>query len=231
MLNSSSIAGATLIALAVGLFIPSAASGRLAALQTGRRHHPDVLRTWLLRRKAVPGSSLLSMALRTLSSELRAGATPVEALARSAGDPPLWPHALAAARFGDRVDRGLRLDADNRPDIAGPLRQFAACWQVGVVRGSGLAASVERLSVSLRVQQELHSTLRSELAAPVATARMLGLLPVIGIVMGYLLGADPLVWFVGSSAGLIVLASAVVLTVAGVMWTRRIVRRVARGLL
>ena len=219
------------IALAVWVLIPSASGGRLAALETGRRQDADVVRTWLRRRKPVSGPALLASALRTLASELRAGSAPVEALERAAGEPPLWPHALAAARFGDRVDRGLRLDAERRPDLAGPLRQFAACWHVGVVRGSGLASSVERLAVSLRVQQELHSTLRSELAAPRATARMLGLLPVVGIAMGYLLGADPLAWFLGSPAGLIVFASAVVLTLVGVTWTRRIVQRVERGLL
>lgn len=222
------IAAAAVIGLAAWTLVPRAASRRLAML--GRRHDADVVRTWLRRRKPVIGQALLVTALRTLSSELRAGSTPVEALARSAGNPPLWPHALAAARFGDRVDRGLRLDAEHRADIAGPLRQFAACWHVGVVRGSGLANSVDRLAVSLRVQQDLHSTLRSELAAPRATARMLGLLPVIGIVMGYLLGADPLAWFLGSPAGLSVLALAVLLTVVGGIWTRRIVRRVERGL-
>ena len=225
------IAAAIAIALAVWILVPSASSGRLAALETGRRNDSDVVRTWLRRRRPASGPALLAPALRTLASELRAGSAPVEALERAAGDPPLWPHALAAARFGDRVDRGLRLDAEKRPDIAGPLRQFAACWHVGVVRGSGLAASVERLAVSLRVQQELDSTLRSELSAPRATARMLGLLPVIGIAMGYLLGADPLAWFLGSSAGLIVLASSVALTLLGVTWTRRIVQRVERGLL
>ena len=225
------IAAALTIALAVWVLVPTTSSGRLAALESGRQHDIDVVRTWLRRRKRVPGPSLLVTALRMLSSELRAGSTPGEALERAAGDPPLWPHALAAARFGDRVDQGLRLDAERREDIAGPLRQFAACWHVGVTRGSGLAVSVDRLAVSLRVQQELQSTLRSELAAPRATARMLGLLPVIGIVMGYLLGADPLGWFLGSPVGVMVLACAFFLTLVGVIWTRRIVRRVERGLL
>lgn len=229
MLTYVGIVAAILTALAVWVLVPSASSGRLAAL-ANRNSDVDVVRTWLRRRKPVSSQALLATALRTLSSELRAGSTPVEALERAAGNPPLWPHALAAARFGDRVDRGLVLDAQRRPDIAGPLRQFAACWHVGVVRGSGLALSVERLAVSLRVQQELHSTLRSELAAPRATARMLGLLPVIGIALGYLLGADPLAWFLGSSAGLTVLALAVFLTIVGVAWTKRIVRRVERGL-
>lgn len=227
----TTVAIALAVALAVWVVVPSASSGRLAALEGGPRGDSDIVRTWLHRRKPVSGPAMLATALRTLASELRAGSAPVEALERASGDPPLWPHALAAARFGDRVDRGLRLDAEKRPDLAGPLRQFAACWHVGVVRGSGLASSVERLAVSLRVQQELHSTLRSELAAPRATARMLGLLPVVGIAMGYLLGADPLAWFLGSPAGLIVLTSAVVLTLVGVTWTRRIVQRVERGLL
>lgn len=220
------------IGLAVWLLIPSITQQRVMAVHGGTQSSRDLLA--LLnerRRRRIPTpAERLAVALRTLSSELRAGGTPSEALIRAAGSPPIWPNAIAASRFGEPVDRGFLSDAEMNPAIAPALRQLAACWHVGVTRGSGLAVSIERLVLSLRAQQDLTRTLRNELAAPRATSRMLAFLPVVGVAMGYLLGADPVAWFLGSSAGVVVLAIAVALTVAGSVWTRRIVQRVERGL-
>ena len=228
---AAAIAG-VLTALSVWLTIPATSHTRLGSLQGSNAPESDLLQRVLRRRGSHQPSAheRLAAGLRTLAAELRAGCTPIEALERASGSPPLWPKALAAARFGDPVDVGLLHDAQLSREIASQLRQLAACWQVGVIRGAGLALSVERLALSLRSQQELHATLRSELSAPRATSRMLALLPFIGVLMGYLLGADPVSWFLGSTPGLMVLVIAVLLTVIGSLWTRRIVSNVERGL-
>ncbi len=225
-------AAAIFVGMAVWLLISPASLTRLEVVHGGGAREADSVKQFLSRRKAKPVTvhERLALALRTLAAELRAGCTPSEALARSAGNPPIWPNALAAARFGDPVDAAYAADALHHPAIAGPLRQLSASWHVGVMRGSGLAVSVERLALSLRAQQELQTTLRNELAAPRATSRMLAFLPVIGVAMGYLLGADPIAWFFGSPVGLTVLLIAVLLTTVGALWTRAIVRRVERGL-
>lgn len=225
------IAGAV-IATAVWLVIPSISQQRVMSVHGRDPVSRDALATaWNRRRRKEPTrTEHFGAALRTLASELRAGTAPGEALARAAGHPAIWPNALAAARFGESVDAGFITDAERSPDLAVGLRQLAACWHVGVTRGSGLAVSVERLALSLRAQHELQSTLRNELAAPRATGRMLAFLPLVGVAMGYLLGADPIAWFLGSSVGVVVFAIALVLTIAGTVWTRRIVQRVERGL-
>lgn len=225
------IAG-TAIAGAVWIVIPSISQQRVMSVHGRDSARHDVLATaWSRRRRTGPSrSEQLAAALRTLSSELRAGTAPAEALARAAGNPPLWPNALAASRFGEPVDAGFMADAEQDHELAISLRQLSACWHVGVTRGSGLAVSVERLALSLRAQRELQNTLRNELAAPRATGRMLAFLPLVGVAMGYLLGADPIAWFLGSSAGALVLAMALALTIVGSVWTRRIVQRVERGL-
>lgn len=228
----TAIPAAALLGIAVWLLIAPASRTRLEVIHGGSARDVDSVKRFLSRRKTKPVTvhERLTVALRTLSAELRAGSTPGEALARSAGAPPLWPNALAAARFGDPVDSAFAADAILHPSISGPLRQLAASWHVGVMRGSGLAVSVERLTLSLRAQQELQTTLRNELAAPRATSRMLAFLPVIGVAMGYLLGANPIAWFLGSPVGLSILLVAVLLTIVGAVWTRAIVRRVERGL-
>jgi tight adherence protein B len=222
------------VALAVWHAVPSAGSVRMRALGgTGGTQDFD-LRTWLSvrgwrERRSDPQRRFVQ-GLRALAAELASGSTPVIALERSAGEPPLWPRALAAAHFGEAVESGLRQDARDNPKLAQQLRQLAACWSVGVAHGSGLASSIDRLSLSVQAQFELRDVLSSELAAPRATSRMLSLLPVVGITLGYLLGADPIGWFFGSPIGASVLAAAAGLTGIGVVWSRRIVGRVDHAL-
>lgn len=224
------LAAALFVGTAVFLAVPDISAVRVRSLDptrsgswSGHRTAP-VLRS--LRKRRQDSQRRLVHALRALASELNAGSAPLVALERTAGEPPLWPRALAAARFGESVHHGLLQDAKADQRLASQLRQLAACWRVGIAHGAGLASSVERLALSVQSQFELRDLLDSEMAAPRATARMLSLLPVVGIAMGYLLGADPLRWFLGSQIGVVVLAGALALTVAGALWTRRIVRRV-----
>lgn len=226
------IIGGLALGLSVWLVIPSVSHQRLMSVHGRDPLSKDALLSLIDRRRRnePTPTEKLGAALRSLASELRAGVAPGEALARAAGIPPLWPNALTAARLGEPVDSGFLVDAERDAALAASLRQLAACWHVGVTRGSGLAVSVERLALSLRTQQELQTTLRNELAAPRATSRMLAFLPVVGVGMGYLLGADPIAWFLSSSIGAVVFAIALALTLAGSAWTRAIVRRVDRGL-
>lgn len=221
------------MALAIWFAIPSARVVRLRALTGDRDPGSSRLTTWIYgrtsRRRSLDPRRRFTVALRALGSELTAGSTPATALERAAGDPPIWPRALAAARFGESVERGLIHDAQEAPELGNQFRQLAACWHIGSEQGAGLATGVERLALSVQSQFELRSVLHSELAAPRATARMLALLPIVGISMGYLLGADPVAWFLGSSVGGVVLVSAVALTLLGFGWTRRIVSRVERA--
>ena len=222
-----------LVSLAVWSLIPPATHHRLRSLHglDFAVSREDALSQILARRRSRsrPRGEQLAEALRTLAAELRAGSAPSEALIRSTGSPPLWPSAISAARFGEPIDAGFRADAERDPELSEALRQLAACWHVGINRGSGLVVSLDRLVLSLRAQQEVRGMVRNELAAPRATVRMLAFLPVVGVAMGYLLGADPVSWFLGTSVGLLVLALAIGLTVLGAIWTHRIVQRVERG--
>jgi tight adherence protein B len=72
--------------------------------------------------------------------------------------------------------------------------------------------------------------LEAQLAGPRATARMLATLPLIGLAMGMLMGADPLQWLLGTAPGLLCLLGGALLTVAGMAWTGRIATAVERQL-
>ena len=150
-------------------------------------------------------------ALATLAAELESGQPPREALRRSSGDPPVWPTASAAVRLDGDVATALEADAARAPVLA----QLAACWRVAADSGAGLAPAVTRLAESARSAEDARVDLEGQLAGPRATARLLALLPVVGIGFGFLLGSDPLAWLLGSAVGRACLAAGVLLTVTG----------------
>jgi tight adherence protein B len=162
--------------------------------------------------------------LAALDAELKSGQPPNLALARAADDPPLWPTALAAIGIGGDVAQALRVDAEKLPQ----LRQLAACWEVGSRSGSGLSAAIGQLLQSTRQNEELRATLEAELAAPRATAKILSGLPLIGILMGIMMGSDPVGWLVGNPMGWGCLVTGLLLTAIGAAWSQRMVHGVER---
>ncbi len=163
-------------------------------------------------------------ALGALAAELEAGQPPGAALGRSGGQPSVWPVTLAAVQMAGDVTAALAVDAREN----GVLRQLAACWQVGADTGAGLAVSVGRIAATARAAEDVRVDLEGQLAGPRATARMLALLPLVGIGFGMMLGSDPLAWLLGTTVGRLCLIVGLLLTVTGAFWTGRIAARVER---
>lgn len=161
--------------------------------------------------------------VESLVAELRAGADPVGALVVSAAAAPrpVVPRALAAARSGGDVAGALATDAASSE----LLRGVAACWAVAEGSGAGLAAALLSLADSARAAERVRRELHAGLAEPRATAVVLAGLPLLGLVMGTALGADPLAWLLGTVAGRSVLALGVLLEVVGAWWAWRIAVR------
>ncbi|RCG14230.1 hypothetical protein DQ392_29200 [Streptomyces reniochalinae] len=129
---------------------------------------------------------------------------------------------LAAARFGGDVAGALR-EAAALPG-AGGLSGAAACWQVAVDGGAGLADGLERVAASLRAGRDQREELRAQLAGPRSTALVLALLPVFGLVLGSAMEADPLEILLHTPAGFACLVAGLALEWAGLAWVARIVR-------
>jgi tight adherence protein B len=169
----------------------------------------------------------------TLAADLRAGRPPHAALAEAV-DAAGWrgsaelteaAHLLSsAARFGGDVPQALRAAAGQRSGLRG-LAAVAACWQVAVDGGAGLAAALDRVAAALRAESDQREDLRAQLAGPRSTAVLLALLPLFGLVLGSALGADPSRVLLHTPTGLACLTGGVVLEAAGLGWTARIIRR------
>jgi tight adherence protein B len=161
-----------------------------------------------------------------LAGEVRAGRQPGEALLRAAGDfgglGAARAAVLAAARFGGDVP-GALAQAARRPGADG-LLGLAACWRVAVDQGAGLAAGLDRLEAALRAERDQRADLRAQLAGTRATAAMLAGLPVLGLLLGTALGADPLHVLLHTVPGFGCLLAGGLLEAAGLWWALRIVR-------
>ena len=175
-------------------------------------------------------------ACATLAAELRAGRTPAEALGAAqsvatGGSRAALAAAGAAAAAGADVPSAMlahlsgahtRAPATAVPEL---LRALAACWSVCSAAGSGLAAAVERLEEGVRAAEAQRRAVEAELAGPRATAGLLALLPLAGLLLASGLGADPLRVLLHTPAGVVCLLVGVGLDALGVLWTGRLVAR------
>ncbi|MFC5214348.1 type II secretion system F family protein [Streptomyces coerulescens] len=162
----------------------------------------------------------------TLAGEVRAGRQPGEALLRAAWDSgglgETQSAVLAAAKFGGDVP-GALASAARQPGAEG-LLGLAACWRVAVDQGAGLAAGLDRLEAALRAERDQRADLRAQLAGARSTVLMLAGLPVLGLLLGAAMGADPLHVLLHTGSGLGCLVVGGVLEGVGMWWATRIVR-------
>ncbi|MER5942825.1 type II secretion system F family protein [Streptomyces sp. NPDC001928] len=162
----------------------------------------------------------------TLAGEVRAGRQPGEALQRAVRDAgglgETQSAVLAAAKFGGDVP-GALASAARQPGAEG-LLGLAACWRVAVDQGAGLAAGLDRLEGALRAERDQRADLRAQLAGARSTVLMLAGLPVLGLMLGAAMGADPLYVLLHTGAGLGCLVVGGVLEGLGMWWATWIVR-------
>jgi tight adherence protein B len=209
------------------LAVPDPARGSSGALPVGRLH--ERVRAAVRRRTEADRERARAVeACAALAAELRAGRPPDAALGavRSLAVGPtadVLAAAAAAASLGGDVPEVL---ARGAPSTASPalLRGLAACWSLCASTGAGLAAAVERLEAAERDALDRRREVRTELAGPRATARMLAALPVLGLLLAGGLGASP-AWLVSSPLGLACLVLGAGLDALGLLWTRRLVTR------
>lgn len=215
-------------ALAVGLALALLAGSPVPVL-AGAAGVPVLRRLRLARqaRRAREARADAVIALcGALAGEVRAGRQPGEALPRAAWDSGGLGDAqgavVAAARFGGDVPGTLAVAA-RQPGAEG-LLGLAACWRVAVDQGAGLAAGLDRLDAALRVERDQRADLRAQLSGARATALMLAALPVLGLLLGSAMGADPLRVLLHTGAGLGCLVAGTAFEGAGMWWAARIVR-------
>ncbi|NDO90593.1 hypothetical protein [Cellulosimicrobium composti] len=199
--------------VAVGVWCATARGGRSARSVVGPAP-PHARRPSLRRRvraRAVP--ELVRVVVTQVGSLLRAGAAPGVA----------WQRAV-----GVRVDaQGVPRVADLAPHVGGvgTARALVAACRLAVEVGAPLAPVLDEVAGSVAADAEARAEREAALAGPRATARVLLWLPGVGVLLGYVLGADPLGTATDGGLGTAGVLLGLLLLLAGRTWSVRLVER------
>lgn len=180
-------------------------------------------------RRAIEEGQTLEAALDVLVGELRVGSHPVRAFGVAAdetlGAVSMSLRAVAArARLGADVTTGLRAVAGCS---AQPIhwRRLAVCWQLASEHGLAIATLMRTAQRDIVEHQRFSSRVDSGMAGARATAAILAGLPVLGVLLGQLIGARPLSFLLSGHAGGWLLVVGSVLACGGLLWSDRIIDR------
>jgi tight adherence protein B len=140
-----------------------------------------------------------------------------------------WRHVASSTQslVADRVAAGAEL-AVAAADTGGlqleAWRGLAAAWAVASESGSPLAPALRDYAFSLRELGEAQRDARVALAGPIATARIVLALPVVGVLFGVALGFNTLATLFTTPAGWACLGVGGGLLGLAALWNRRLVR-------
>ena len=181
-------------------------------------------------RSAADEGRTLETALDVLVGELRVGSHPVRAFGvaadESVGAVAVSLRAVAArARLGADVAAGLRA-ASPSSAMAPQWNRLAVCWQLASDHGLAIATLMRAAQRDIAERQRFSARVSSGMAGARATAAILAALPVLGVLLGQLIGARPLAFLLGGHAGGWLLVVGSTLACGGLLWSDRITDRV-----
>ncbi len=237
-MTGSTLAAAALVAAAVAVVRPptGARSGRVVSRAPhGAQALPRRPRRGPARRS--PGPDVASVLIE-VAARLRAGSPAEEAWRRALAGRGIdstagWPHG------SEPVTRGVPAQA---PEARWASRGAGGPWgfrepQLVAVRaatrlarrsGAPLADVLERCAVGIAEAGRAESARRIALAGPASTARLLGWLPVGGLLLGWGMGADPLATLLDGGAGTAAALAGLGLVLLGRRWTAALVASARR---
>lgn len=138
--------------------------------------------------------------------------------------------AAVAAQAGEgAAGGGAGPRRGDRGDAAASGGLVAAVLAVAQETGAPMAPTLERLAGLLREQAAQRRALDASLAGPRATAKLVMMLPIVGLGFGLALGLDVLGAVASGGIGTWSVLVGAALMVAAWAWSRAIVRRAARG--
>lgn len=170
----------------------------------------------------------LLTALEAVIGELRVGAHPSVAAQAAAEEGAgiaarVFAVGSARGRLGGSGADGLRCPGSV---IAVELDRVADAWQVAERYGLALAELLTATRTDLAGRIRFRNRTDAALAGARATAAVLAGLPVLGIALGQLMGAEPLWVLFTSAAGTYLLPLGTALACAGLLWADAITRKV-----
>ncbi|MEO3758455.1 type II secretion system F family protein [Mycobacterium sp. B14F4] len=181
-------------------------------------------------RRRVGEAAALQGALDVLVGELRVGAHPVVAFDAAAGEvvgsvATSLRTVAARAGMGADVAAGLQSVA-RRSSLPAYWERLAVCWQLAHAQGLAIATLLQTAQRDIAARERLSAQVTAGMAGARTTAAILSGLPVLGIGLGEMIGAEPVRFLTSAGAGQWLLAAGVALSCAGLAWSDRITGRV-----
>ena len=127
-----------------------------------------------------------------------------------------------AARTGGEIAAELGRDGHRA------WRALGAAWQLAEDSGAPLSTALRDLAAGFRDLGQSERDVEVELAGPIATARMVMALPLVGLVLSAALGFDTIGVLTRDPIGWVLSGVGVSLAAAGWSWNRRLIARASR---
>jgi len=124
---------------------------------------------------------------------------------------------------------GARPRGREREPLADRAAAVVAAARTARELGAPLADVLEHVTASLAADAAERDDVEAALAGPRATAQVLAWLPLLGVGLGAVLGADPVGVLLGGGLGSVAGVTGLVLLLLGRRWTARLVARAERG--
>src|SRR5574340_1429050 len=200
--------------LTAGVLVATA--GHRHRRRTRRRRHADEARA-------------LATSLDVLVGELGVGAHPVRAFDVAAAEPDRTSVAAglravaARARLGADVAIGLRGVAASS-SLPAQWERLAVYWQLASEHGLPISALMHAAQRDIGERQRFSARVNSSLAGARGSATILAALPVLGVLLGQLIGAEPIRFLLNGTGGGLLLAGAM-LVCLGLLWSDLITGR------
>ncbi len=215
------VACAAAVLLPLSTVLSVAVVGTTASLRYRRRRRI---------RCAMHEGQTLETALDVLVGELRVGSHPVRAFDIAAdetvGAVAVSLRAVAArARLGADVAAGLCAAARSSA-LPTHWDRLAVCWQLASDHGLAIATLMRAAQRDIAERQRFSARVSSSMAGARATAAILAALPVLGVLLGQLVGARPLSFLLSGHTGGWLLVAGSTLACGGLLWSDRITDRV-----
>ncbi|MFY9921555.1 MAG: hypothetical protein WAL26_24645 [Mycobacterium sp.] len=221
----SMVLGAALTA-AVAVLLPVAvtlAAGIAVGTVVLRR------RRSIARRANAAEAATLQSALDVLVGELRVGAHPVAAFEVAASEvdgavADSLRGVAARARLGADVAAGLASFATSSR-LPAHWERLALFWRLAQTHGLAIATLMRAAHRDIVERERFSARVDAGMAGARTTAAVLACLPVLGIALGQLIGADPLGFLLSGGVGGWLLVGGVTLACCGLVWSDRITGR------
>lgn len=134
----------------------------------------------------------------------------------------------AGAGTAEGIRRSLGVEPDQDSELSSLLARLVGVTALSEQTGAPLSELLEQLAASVDDSAELAAAVQTATAGPKLTQLILTLLPVGGLALGQVMGAEPVTMLFGGVFGLACLAAGLLFLGLGGLWSHRMIHAVMR---